>query len=51
MTRQKIAYITGSEPDTSIIKSRLAGRDYQLDVHVCDSQGEVIEAKIGRAHV
>ena len=44
MTRQKIAYITGSEPDTSIIKSRLAGQDYQLDVHICDSQGEIIEA-------
>ncbi len=44
MTRQKIAYIVGAEPDTSIIESRLAGRDYQLDVHVCDSQGEIIEA-------
>jgi D-3-phosphoglycerate dehydrogenase len=44
MTQQKIAYITRSEPDTSIVESRLAGRDYQLDVHVCESQGEVIEA-------
>ena len=44
MTQQKISYITRSEPDTSIVESRLAGRNYQLDVHVCESQGEVIEA-------
>ncbi len=44
MTQQKIAYITKSKSDTSIVRSRLAGQDYQMDAHVCDSQGEIIEA-------
>ena len=44
MAQHKIAYISGSEPDTRLVEEQLAGLDYEMDVHVCASEGEAIEA-------
>ena len=47
MTRHKIAFTTPAITDTSTIEAELVELDYQLDVHVCGSSGEVIEAVKG----
>ncbi len=47
MTRRNIAFICKAEQDTDIIERQLGGLDYDLDMHVCDSQGEAIEAVKG----
>ena len=44
MAKQKVAYISSTEPDTSIFEQQLEGLDYEMDVYVCKSEGEVIEA-------
>ena len=44
MAQHKIAYISGTEPDTRLVEEQLAGLDYEMDVHVCASEGEAIEA-------
>ncbi len=47
MTRHKIALLASADPDTSGVEAELAGLDYELNVHVCGSAGEVIEAVKG----
>ena len=47
MAKHKIAFTTAAVTDTSTIEAELSGLDYQLDVHVCGSSGEVIEAVKG----
>ena len=44
MATQKISYIARSEPDVTLVEQQLAGLDYEMDVHVCKSDGETIEA-------
>ena len=44
MAQHKIAYISGTEPDTRLVEEQLASLDYEMDVHVCASEGEAIEA-------
>ena len=41
---QKVAYIGRAEPDTTLIENGLEGLDYELDISVVETQGEVIEA-------
>jgi len=50
MTSQKISYISAAKPETSetiLFEEQLAGLDYDIDVHVCTSEGEIIEAVKG----
>jgi len=47
MARQKIAYISRGELDTTLVKQQLAGIDYDLTFQVCMSPGETIEAVKG----
>lgn len=44
MRKQRIAYVSQGDVDVSPIEKELVGIDYDLDVHVCASEGEVIEA-------
>ena len=44
MATQKISFITRGETDVSLVEQQLAGLDYEMDVHVCRSDGETIEA-------
>jgi D-3-phosphoglycerate dehydrogenase len=44
MAQHKVAYIASSEPTTDLVEQQLEGLDYELNVHVCASQGEAIEA-------
>ena len=44
MAKHKIAFVTPGKTDVSHVEEGLAGLDYDLDIHVCSSQGEVIEA-------
>ncbi len=44
MAPSKVAYISRGEVDTTLIEQGLEGIDYELDVHIVDSPGEVIEA-------
>ena len=41
---QKVAYIGRSEPDTTLIEQGLEGIDYEIDISVVETQGEIIEA-------
>ena len=40
----KIAYLSKSEADISILEEQLANIDHEIEVHVCTSPGETIEA-------
>ena len=44
MAKHKIAFVSPGKTDVSNVEEGLAGLDYDMDVHVCTSQGEVIEA-------
>ncbi len=44
MATQKVAYVVRGDTDTKLIEEQMAGLDYELDVHVCNSEGETIEA-------
>ena len=43
----KVAYLSRTEVDTSILDRQLTGIDHELEVHVCASPGEVMEAVKG----
>ncbi len=47
MARPKVSFITRSEPDLTLIEAQLEGLDYDLEVHLCGSDGETIEAVKG----
>lgn len=47
MAKHKIVYATGSEPKTHLIEQSLVGLDYELEVRICKSQEEAIEASQG----
>ena len=44
MAQHRVSFITGGDTDVALIEEGLAGLDYELDVHVCKSDGETIEA-------
>ena len=44
MAQHRISYLTRGDTDVSRIEEGLAGLDYEMDVHVCKSDGETIEA-------
>ena len=44
MANHKVAFISRTEPDTKLVEEQLAGLDYEMDVHICASEGEAIEA-------
>ena len=44
MAEFKVAYIGRSDPDTTLIENGLEGLDYELDVSIVETQGEIIEA-------
>ena len=47
MAQHKIAVIAPKDPDLTLVKAGLEGLDYDLDVNVCTSVGETIEAVKG----
>ena len=47
MAPQKIAAISRSEPNLELIEAQLQGVDYEIEVHICNSDGETIEAVKG----
>ena len=44
MATSKVVVITRAEANTDLIEQEMKGVDYELDVHVCNSEGEAIEA-------
>ena len=44
MAEHKVAYIGRGEPDTTLIENGLEGLDYELEISVVETQGEIIEA-------
>ena len=44
MAEFKVAYIGRSAPDTTLIENGLEGLDYEIDVSIVETQGEIIEA-------
>lgn len=44
MAQHRVSYITGADTDVALIEEGLANLDYELDVHVCKSDDETIEA-------
>ena len=44
MAKHKIAFVTSGQASTDLVEQGLSGLDYELDVHVCKSDGETIEA-------
>ena len=44
MAEHKVAYIGRSAPDTTLIENGLEGLDYELDISIVETQGEIIEA-------
>ena len=44
MAKQKIAFVTRGDTDTQLVEQQLAGLDYEMETHVCNSDGETIEA-------
>ena len=44
MATQKISFVSRSEPDVTPVEEQLAGIDYEMEVSVCKSDGETIEA-------
>ena len=47
MATHKIAYLARSEPNTELVEAQLQGVDYEMDIHICASEGEAIEAVKG----
>ncbi len=47
MDKLKIAMISNTTPDTDILQQQLLGVDCELDVFICESEGETIEAVKG----
>ena len=47
MPNHTISLISRGETSTDIIEEQLQGLDYELNVHVCGSSGEAIEAMRG----
>ena len=47
MARRNIAYVARTEPDATLVEQQLTGLEYQMDIHVCNSEGEIIEAVKG----
>ena len=47
MAKHRLAFTTPAITDTSAIEAELGGLDYELEVHVCVSSGEMIEAVKG----
>jgi D-3-phosphoglycerate dehydrogenase len=47
MAQHKIAYITAGDTDVTLVERGLAGLDYEMNVQVCNSHGETIEAVKG----
>ena len=47
MPTHKIAFAAAADADTSEVEAELQGLDYELNLHVCGSAGEVIEAVKG----
>ena len=47
LAQHKIAFLARAQPDTKLVEEQLKGLDYELDVHVCSSEGETIEAMRG----
>ena len=44
MPKHRIVYVASVEPSIELIEAQLSGLDYELDVQVCGSEGETIEA-------
>ena len=44
MPSKKIALISNETPDTPLVEAGLEGLNYALEVSVCQSEGETIEA-------
>ena len=44
MAEHKVAYIGRAEPDTTLIENGLEGLDYEIDISIVETQGEIIEA-------
>ncbi len=44
MAKHKIAAVVRAEPDFEILEKQLAGLDYEMDITICNSEGETIEA-------
>ena len=47
MPKHTISFICKVEPSTDVIEEQLQGLEYELNVHVCGSNGETIEAMRG----
>ena len=47
MSKSNISYICVAEPNLEQIKKELNGLEYDLSVHICNSEGETIEAVKG----
>ena len=47
MPKHKIAVLTAADGDIGLIERELTGLDYEIAVHVCTSEGEVMEAVKG----
>lgn len=41
---QRVAYVGRSEPDSALIEQGLEGLDYELDINIVETPGEIIEA-------
>ena len=44
MAEHKVAYIGRAAPDTTLIENGLEGLDYEIDISIVETQGEIIEA-------
>jgi D-3-phosphoglycerate dehydrogenase len=44
MAKHRVAFLTRSQKDVTLVEQGLAGLDCELDVHICNSDGETIEA-------
>jgi D-3-phosphoglycerate dehydrogenase len=44
MAQHKIAFLVTSEPDLAPVEEQLTDLDYEMEVHICTSEGETIEA-------
>jgi D-3-phosphoglycerate dehydrogenase len=44
VAQHKIAFIARAQPDTELVEHQLSGLDYEMEVHVPESQGETVEA-------
>jgi len=44
MAKQKIAVVAAKEPDFTLVEKQLEGLDYEMEMYICTSHGETIEA-------